>query len=150
MIHEACLKLHVVFFLNKETRYCRFASPDIVPSHLVCRQWNIAWYTVPLIKSLIIVCTNLNDISQSIWTHTMWGASKTISKPVSAVQRIARLKAKYLKRLIRLASCIFCVSLYPQEVQSTLVISTSVISNNCLSRRKNLVLVITHKSKIRL
>ena len=36
------------------------------------------------------------------------------------------------------------------KVQSTLVISTSVISNNLLSRRKNLVLVITQKSKIRL
>ena len=36
------------------------------------------------------------------------------------------------------------------ELQSTLVISTSVISNNRLSRRKNLVLVITQKSKIRL
>ena len=36
------------------------------------------------------------------------------------------------------------------DVQSTLVISTSVISNNRLSRRKNLVLVITQKSKIRL
>ena len=35
-------------------------------------------------------------------------------------------------------------------VQSTLVISTSVISNSRLSRRKNLVLVITQKSKIRL
>ena len=35
-------------------------------------------------------------------------------------------------------------------LQSTLVISTSVISNNRLSRRKNLVLVITQKSKIRL
>ena len=35
-------------------------------------------------------------------------------------------------------------------IQSTLVISTSVISNNRLSRRKNLVLVITQKSKIRL
>ena len=35
-------------------------------------------------------------------------------------------------------------------VQSTLVISTSVISNNRLSRRKNLDLVITQKSKIRL
>ena len=36
------------------------------------------------------------------------------------------------------------------EVQSTLVISTSVISNNRLSRRENLVLVLTQKSKIRL
>ena len=36
------------------------------------------------------------------------------------------------------------------KVQLTLVISTSVISNNRLSRRKNLVLVITQKSKIRL
>ena len=36
------------------------------------------------------------------------------------------------------------------QIQSTLVISTSVISNNRLSRRKNLVLVITQKSKIRL
>ena len=35
-------------------------------------------------------------------------------------------------------------------VQLTLVISTSVISNNCLSRRENLVLVLTQKSKIRL
>ena len=35
-------------------------------------------------------------------------------------------------------------------IQSTLVISTSVISNNRLSRRKNLVLDITQKSKIRL
>ena len=35
-------------------------------------------------------------------------------------------------------------------VQSTLVISTSVISNNRLSRRENLVLVLTQKSKIRL
>ena len=35
-------------------------------------------------------------------------------------------------------------------IQSTLVISTSVIANNRLSRRKNLVLVITQKSKIRL
>ena len=35
-------------------------------------------------------------------------------------------------------------------IQSTLVISTSVISNNRLSRRKNLVIVITQKSKIRL
>ena len=36
------------------------------------------------------------------------------------------------------------------EIQSTLVISTSVISNNRLSRRENLVLVLTQKSKIRL
>ena len=36
------------------------------------------------------------------------------------------------------------------QIQSTLVISTSVISNNRLSRRKNLVPVITQKSKIRL
>ena len=35
-------------------------------------------------------------------------------------------------------------------IQPTLVISTSVISNNCLSRRENLVLVLTQKSKIRL
>ena len=35
-------------------------------------------------------------------------------------------------------------------VQSTLVISTSVISNNRLSRRENLVPVLTQKSKIRL
>ena len=32
------------------------------------------------------------------------------------------------------------------KIQSTLVISTSVISNNRLSRRTNLVLVITQKS----
>ena len=36
------------------------------------------------------------------------------------------------------------------NLQSTLVISTSVISNNRLSRRENLVLVITQKSKTRL
>ena len=35
-------------------------------------------------------------------------------------------------------------------IQSTLVISTMVISNNRLSRRENLVLVLTQKSKIRL
>ena len=35
-------------------------------------------------------------------------------------------------------------------IQSTLVISTSVISNNRLYRRENLVLVLTQKSKIRL
>ena len=34
-------------------------------------------------------------------------------------------------------------------IQSTLVISTSVISNNRLSRRENLVLVLTQKFKIR-
>ena len=38
----------------------------------------------------------------------------------------------------------------PVTIQSTLVISTTVISNNRLSRRKNLVLVITQKSRIRL
>ena len=36
------------------------------------------------------------------------------------------------------------------KIQSTLVISTSVISNNRLSRRENLVLALTQKSKIRL
>ena len=36
------------------------------------------------------------------------------------------------------------------HIQSTLVISTSVISNHRLSRRENLVLVLTPKSKIRL
>ena len=41
----------------------------------------------------------------------------------------------------------YCSDMY---VQSTLVISTSVISNNRLSRRENLVLVLTQKSKIRL
>ena len=35
-------------------------------------------------------------------------------------------------------------------IQSTLVISTTVISNNRFSRRENLVLVLTQKSKIRL
>ena len=35
-------------------------------------------------------------------------------------------------------------------LQSTLVISNSIISNNRLSRRENLVLVLTQKSKIRL
>ena len=34
-------------------------------------------------------------------------------------------------------------------IQSTLVISTSVISNNRLSRREDLVPVLTQKSKIR-
>ena len=45
------------------------------------------------------------------------------------------------------------ISQYPlisKNIQSTLVISTSVISNNRLSRRENLVLVLTQKSKIRL
>ena len=37
-----------------------------------------------------------------------------------------------------------------RNIQSTLVISTSVISNNRLSRRENLVLALTQKSKIRL
>ena len=36
------------------------------------------------------------------------------------------------------------------HVPSTLVISTSIISNNSLSRRENMVLVLTQKSKIRL
>ena len=36
------------------------------------------------------------------------------------------------------------------QIQSTLVISTSVISNNRLSRRENLVLVLTQKSKIKI
>ena len=36
------------------------------------------------------------------------------------------------------------------KIQSTLVISTSVISNNRLPRRENLVLVLTQKSKIRI
>ena len=36
------------------------------------------------------------------------------------------------------------------HIQSTLVISTSIISNNRLYRRENLVLVFTQKSKIRL
>ena len=36
------------------------------------------------------------------------------------------------------------------QIQSTLVISTSVISNNRMSRRENLVLVLTQKSKIML
>ena len=38
----------------------------------------------------------------------------------------------------------------PPEIQSTLVNSTSIISNNRLSRRENLVLVLTQKFKIRL
>ena len=42
------------------------------------------------------------------------------------------------------------IDLALKEIQLTLVISTSVISNNCLSRRENLVLVLTQKSKIRL
>ena len=37
-----------------------------------------------------------------------------------------------------------------RSIQSTLVISTSVISNNRLSRRENLVLVLMQKSKIKL
>ena len=40
------------------------------------------------------------------------------------------------------------VDLSEHEIQSALVISTSVISNNRLSRRENLVLVLTQKSKI--
>ena len=42
------------------------------------------------------------------------------------------------------------IQVIPNVLQSTLVISTSVISNNRLSRRENLVLVLTQKSKIRL
>ena len=38
---------------------------------------------------------------------------------------------------------------YYAEIQPTLVISTSIISNNRLSRRENLVLVLTKKSYIR-
>ena len=41
--------------------------------------------------------------------------------------------------------CWFC----HVDIQSTLVISTSVISNNRLSQRENLILVLTHKSNIR-
>ena len=44
----------------------------------------------------------------------------------------------------------FGKSFLENKIQSTLVISTSVISNNRLSRRENLVLVLTQKSKIRL
>ena len=39
------------------------------------------------------------------------------------------------------------VSLF--KLQSTLIISTSVISNNRLSRRENLILVLTQKANIR-
>ena len=43
-----------------------------------------------------------------------------------------------------------CINTSRMYIQSTLVISTSVISNNRLSRKENLVLVLTQKSKIRL
>ena len=48
--------------------------------------------------------------------------------------------------IIIVAAC----SAVSKIIQSTLVISTSVISNSRLSRRENLVLVLTQKSKIRL
>ena len=44
----------------------------------------------------------------------------------------------------------FVISRVDSIIQSTLVISASIISNNRLSRRENLVLVLTQKSKIRL
>ena len=52
-------------------------------------------------------------------------------------------KSKSLSVLI----CTWVLAIY--TLQSTLVISTSVISNNRLSRRENLVPVLTQKSKIR-
>ena len=42
------------------------------------------------------------------------------------------------------------MKIFENELQSTLVISTSVISSNRLSQRENLVPVLTQKSKIRL
>ena len=43
----------------------------------------------------------------------------------------------------------YYANVFDIQIQSTLVISTSVISNNRLSRRENLVLLYTQKSNIR-
>ena len=58
----------------------------------------------------------------------------------------------FLEIPYRFKSHLNCISdlILSLNVQSTLVISTSIISNNHLSRRENLVLVLTQKSKIRL
>ena len=60
--------------------------------------------------------------------------------------------AKYLgiALQVNVVSKLVCSLEAPKpKIQATLVISTSVISNNCLSRRENLALVLTKKSNIR-
>ena len=62
--------------------------------------------------------------------------------------RVDYLRYMRKNRGITICNPFISVDLSEHEIQSALVISTSVISNNRLSRRENLVLVLTQKSKI--
>ena len=75
--------------------------------------------------------------------YVILGKKKTKTMPVLLFLIIN----SYFKQSIKKEDL---TALYILYIQSTLVISTSVISNNRLSRRKNPILVITQKSKIRL
>ena len=80
-----------------------------------------------------------NSFSVSNWHLMLVLTSRSISLHHFREERRMADSSKYIKfNNIKL------------KIQSTLVISTSVISNNRLSRRENLVPVLTQKSNIRL
>ena len=91
-----------------------------------------------------------NNVESTLNQH--WTFNQSCFNAMTLYQHILYVDSTSVPAALTLNQC--CVSaaedrMLQMKVQSTLVISTSVISNNRLSRRKNLVLVITQKSKIR-
>ena len=69
---------------------------------------------------------------------------------LATIVKVSQMKMAELLPLKMYSFTSKCLNQYMlSEVQSTLAIPTSVISNNRLSQRENLVRVVTQKSKIR-
>ena len=118
----------------------RVTSPESVPSHLKMGLHSDTCCKTKCQAIILVMVRGLDMLHATDLCHEMCVSGVTqwhMLHNICVMQSVSPCKNPNL----------MCHEIH---VQSTLVISTSVISNNRLSRRENLVLVLIQKSKIKL
>ena len=112
-----------------------------------CGQWKVAIMKCDSNLKLCQIHASAFDVHkdrQSDWRRPWLGAVSSFAGVVLSLYALKMVSSSFMLSFEMMVSRLKIV------LQSTLFISTSVISNNRLSQRENLVLVLTQKLKIRL
>ena len=132
--------IYIIILINIKRRHIVFISEQIKMIIIIIMNNNI------IIKIAEVKCFLTNRFSKQStderWTRYnrlyYWTLDNPEEFQQGKIPRVSKINpaAKETRKL-------FTFKLIKNQIQSTTVISTSVISNNRLSRRENLILVLT-------
>ena len=135
-------------------RYLKLVTvPNFCTFTCISHWMPLALFVISLVFSALISILYLVQVLLRLSTRSSSSCCSSARASMSSANRRLLI---FLPPMLTFPSCSSRVSPdHPLElslfnIRSTLVISTSVISNNRLSRRENLVLVLIRKSKIKL